>query len=142
MLGIDIMKQYLGKHEIKDTEELITLFREESIRGDIWIDPSKNPWCAAMVNACERKAGFKGTGSNLARSFERYGTEVEGGIKNAKYGDILVFKRGNTSWQGHVCYFVKPYTEGFLEVIGGNQTDKVCYQNRTLDGLLAIRRPT
>ena len=139
MRGFDVMLKALGLQEVKDRKQLISMFKSQSIRGDILVDPSTTPWCACIINYCEREAGKKGTGRQNARSFLEYGLKVL--LKDAKEGDICIFKRGTSSWQGHVTYFVKDNKDNTILCLGGNQADKVCYSNYRTDTLLGIRRP-
>lgn len=124
---IKIAKLYLNKSEKTDTAELKEL---------LGINPATTPWCAAFVNAVEKMCGRKGTGKMLARSFLNYGTAV--GVPQV--GDIVVFKRGNSSWQGHVGYYVSSDKE-FVTSLGGNQGDKVCYAKYPRTSVLGFRRP-
>ena len=83
------------------------------------LDDSKVAWCSCFVNYCVQKAGGRGTRSPSARSWLRWGKESDG-----KVGDIVVFRRGNSPWQGHVGFVVE---KGLLyvTVLGGNQSDQV-----------------
>ena len=123
-------QKYLGLSEIRDRSVL---------RIFLGIDPKTTPWCAAFVNAVLKEAGIKGTGSNLARSFLRWGVPVEG---TPELGDIIVFKRGNSSWQGHVGFVcgVDSNDDTRITVLGGNQSDKVCKARYDTDHCLGIRR--
>ena len=138
MTGYDVAKSHLGLHEVKDRRELMKFM---SAHGMV-IDPSTTPWCAAFIGACERKAGKLGTGKYNARSYLTYGTPVK--LKDAVKGDIVVFSRGGSSWQGHVTYFdgMDQDSEGntLLRVLGGNQRDSVCVSYYPLTRLLGIRR--
>lgn len=141
MLGIEIAKKYVGLNEKTDTQQLISLFKSQAIHNDIVVDPSKVSWCSCMMNFCERESGHKGTGSQAALSWKNYGEEVTDWDK-AQEGDICVFERGDPSLgKGHVTYFMKWEDErdGVL-VLGGNQSDKVCYEVHSQEGLIAIRR--
>ncbi len=125
--------------EQADSQELMHLFKTNSIKNDIALDPLHTPWCAAFVNLCERQAGHKGTGLVSARSFLNYGIDVP--EEKAEEGDIVIFSRGNSSWQGHVTYFVRwNDDEGTVECLGGNQSDKVCIAAYPQDHILGIRR--
>ncbi len=138
MRGIEIAESKLGLQERKDKNILMDFFKQYAINNDIAIDPSTTPWCAAFVNACERAVGNKGTGRLNARSFMLYGNKVS--LDQAKQGDIVIFARGNSSWQGHVAYlYTKTMTD--LTVLGGNQSDKVCISVYSIEHLLSIRRP-
>lgn len=58
-------------------------------------------WCANFMGLIERKAGRRGTGSNLAKSYSKYGTKIS--LSNARRGDIVVTgRRGG----GHVGYYL------------------------------------
>ncbi len=138
MLGIDISRKYLGLHEEKDNDKLRFLLKSGG--DDIAINPAKTPWCAAWINYCERAAGNKGTGMLNARSFLTYGKPVKD-LKDAKEGDILVFKRGIASWQGHVTYYAGYDKSLGIKVLGGNQKDSVCEAYYSPGTLLGIRRP-
>jgi uncharacterized protein (TIGR02594 family) len=139
MTGYEWLKSHLGLHEVKDRKAIIALLRQYAEDGDILIDPSDTPWCAAIVNAAERAAENPGTGRLNARSFATYGKPVPS-LKDARKGDIVVFTRGGSSWQGHVAYF--DGLEGdIIRTLGGNQSNSISYGWYKKDRLLAIRRP-
>lgn len=141
MLGIEIAKEYLGLQEKTDKKDLIAFFREQAINNDIIIDPSTTPWCSAFMNSCERAVGNPGTGKLNARSWLKYGKEVS--RSDVREGDLLVFERGNSSWQGHITYFVnfqEKISGMWINCLGGNQSDSVCYSMYPLNRLLGIRR--
>lgn len=48
------------------------------------------PWCAAFVGAVLAKAGVQGTGSLLARSYEKWGEKVS--PADIQPGDVIVFR--------------------------------------------------
>lgn len=130
---IDVPKQiffaraYLDLHEVHDNQELKDLLK---------FNPKTTPWCSGFVNAIEKLCKRKGTGKLLARSYLEYGNPVT----TPRLGDIVVLRRGNSSWQGHVGYFIERDTSGIL-VLGGNQSNKVCYKYYNAEDLLAYRRP-
>lgn len=136
LTGIEIAKAYLGCEEHRDHDRLVKFFKSHNV----YLDPVQSPWCAAFVNACERAAGRHGTGKYNARSFLDYGTPMK--LANAKQGDIIIFSRGNNSWEGHVAYVNELHLdEGYVSILGGNQRDKVCYENHSLDRYLGVVRP-
>lgn len=94
-------------------------------------------WCAAFVGAMLKRAGQKGTGLLTARSYLNWGKPVE--LADARPGDIVVFTRGNSSWQGHVAFFVKR-DGAFISVLGGNQRDSVNISRYPASSLLGVRR--
>lgn len=126
-LQIVYAKMYHGMDENRDNARLRLL---------LGINPATTPWCAAFVNAIERKCGRPGTGKMLARSYLKYGK----GVVTPQSGDIVVFKRGNSSWQGHVGYFVSETPVSVL-TLGGNQGNAVTYQYYPKAAVLGYRRP-
>lgn len=79
-------------------------------------------WCSAFVNWVLKKSGYKGTNSAAARSWLKYGTVT----KVFKANSIVVFKRGSSTWQGHVAFAIADKGT-HIKVLGGNQSDQVCY---------------
>lgn len=93
------------------------------------------PWCAAFANAILIEAGYKGTGSFMARSFLNWGKAVS----SPRKGDIVVFSRGKPP-SGHVAFYMKDYGRDHILVLGGNQRDKVCIQSYPKSRVLGYRR--
>ena len=125
---------------MKNRKEIRAILKKYSIVNDIDIDPATTPWCAAIVNAAERASGKAGTGRLNARSFSTYGTPVPS-LKDAQRGDIVVFSRGGSSWQGHVAYL--DGIEGTnIRTIGGNQGDSISVGWYPKSRLVSIRRST
>lgn len=133
MKGIDKAKEFLGMQERKHRKELAAFMRFHKMP----IDPLITPWCAAFINACERAVGNPGNGMYNARSFLTYGTKVS--LADAQKGDIVIFSRGGSTWQGHVSYFYK-LENGLLLVLGGNQSDSVCIAKYDINRILGVRR--
>lgn len=125
--GYYYAKKYIGYTETKNTKEL------KRILG---INPIHIAWCSAFITAMERRAGHKGTGDLLARSYLKYGFKVP--INDAKLGDIVVFKRGKYP-HGHVGYFVR-FEGNNVVVLGGNQDNSVKYSIWSQDKILGVRR--
>ena len=94
-------------------------------------------WCAAFVGAMLKRAGIGNTGSLAARSYLKWGEAVD--LKDAKPGDIVIFKRGNSTWQGHVAFFVAR-SGVMVRVLGGNQADAVNERQYPVAQLLGVRR--
>lgn len=103
--------------------------RREDNRGDnaalqalfaaakIDIDPAKVAWCAAFINAILASKGLPTSGSQLASSFNKYGSET----KNPEKGDIVVLKPQARGSSGHVGFFEGFAENGDVRVLGGNQ---------------------
>jgi uncharacterized protein (TIGR02594 family) len=94
-------------------------------------------WCAAFVGAMLKRAGMPNTGLLTARSYLKWGDGVN--LDQARPGDVVVFKRGNSTWEGHVAFFVKQNGTN-IEVLGGNQRDAVNISRYPVSQLLGIRR--
>ena len=112
---VAIAQQYVGLNTREDRTEL---------RSVVKVDPRRVPWCAAFVNAVLEMAGYEGTGSLLARSFLDLGRPV----REPRRGDIVVLKRGDEAWTGHVGFYVgETMVKGvrYVEVLGGNQRHSV-----------------
>lgn len=125
--GADVASKYLGKHEVTHNKFLKKL---------LGFNPAKTAWCAGFVNTIEQKCGRQGTGKLLARSYLKYGER----IISPGYGDIVVLKRGWSSWQGHVGYFVGE-TPTHVKVLGGNQDNQVSIKLYPKKKVLGYRRP-
>jgi uncharacterized protein (TIGR02594 family) len=79
------------------------------------------PWCAAFVGECLQEAGLDSTRKLNAKSYLTYGTKIDTPV----YGAIVVFHRGDPKgWQGHVG-FVVGSDATTIQVLGGNQGDRV-----------------
>lgn len=85
-------------------------------------------WCAATVNFCLKVTGYPTSEViPLARSFESYGSK---NYSDPNVGDIVVFKRVGSDWQGHVGFFKhidRDYNR--IVVAGGNQNNEVCFKD-------------
>ncbi len=93
------------------------------------------PWCACFANFCLSTTGYKGTGLPNARSFLSFGTA----LKEPAYGCVVVLRRGNSNWQGHVGFFVGYDKDGNYMILGGNQSDKVSIQAFKAKDVLGCR---
>ena len=101
-----LAKQYTGLHERKN---------RVALKQAIGVDPAKTPWCAAFLNKMLAKQGIKGTNSNQASSFLRWGKRTSA----PKKGDIAVMR-------GHVGIFMGYSKDGkSVLVLGGNQNNSV-----------------
>lgn len=122
---------------LNETQKVAAL-RDFLTTGGQNLDPATYAWCAAAVNSSLQQAGYKGTGSNMARSFLQYGDPV----KEPQQGDIAVFTRGNPRGPyGHVGFFSGYNPDGSIKVLGGNQSNAINYQSYPANRLLGYRRP-
>jgi uncharacterized protein (TIGR02594 family) len=76
-------------------------------------------WCAAAMNKWLRNIGYRGTGSDMARSFANYGQHVSG----PQIGAIAVMSRGKRG--GHVGIVSGIAANGNPVIISGNHGRRV-----------------
>jgi len=94
-------------------------------------------WCAAYVGACLSLAGYRNTGSLLARSYLKYGRKID----QPREGCIAVFSRTKDPALGHVGFYVSE-TKNNILVLGGNQSDRVSEQTQPRERLLGYFLPS
>ncbi len=83
-----------------------------------------DPWCAIFVNAKLEQAGFRGTRSAMARSFENSPHFVK--LNGPTLGAIVTMWRGSrSSGNGHVFIYTGTDAQGRVWGIGGNESDAV-----------------
>lgn len=136
------MKAYeLAKAEVGTIEwdngsnpKVVAYFKDA---GHPEVKDDATAWCAAFVGAMLHRAGLPKTGALNARSYLQWGEAVD--RKDAREGDIVVFTRGNSTWQGHVGFFVKDNGDT-ITVLGGNQSNAVNRRAYAAKNLLGIRR--
>ena len=76
-------------------------------------------WCAAFLNAVLKRAGYRGSGSDQAKSFGNYAPRIRG----PRVGAIVWLSgRGPT---GHVGVISEILPSGDLKVISGNHNNRV-----------------
>lgn len=126
-------EQFIGLHERHNRQQ---------IKDFVGVDPVRTEWCAAFVNAVLELDGIPGSQTVsdnplLARSFLNWGQEIQ--PQDIKPGDIVIFPRGNVSWQGHVGFFVGA-TDNHWIILGGNQNNTVNYQLFRPKRAIGIRR--
>lgn len=138
MKAYELAKAEIGTVEWKQgsNPKVVAYFKDA---GHPEVSDDATAWCAAFVGAMLERSGVKGTGTLLARSYLEWGESVE--RADAKEGDIVILKRGNSNWQGHVGFLVKD-NGTTITLLGGNQADAVNRRAYRVDGgqLLGIRR--
>lgn len=103
----------------KSNPKILEVYKSVDGLNNNELDDSEIAWCSAWVNWCIQQSGGKGTRSAAARSWLQWGQKSKGEV-----GDIVVLKRGNSTWQGHVGFIVK---KGLItvDILGGNQSNNV-----------------
>lgn len=110
-------KRHLGMHEIKHNFILQDWLKELNVT---WL--GKNPaWCGIYIAKVFKTCGMKYPKEFYrAGSFRTFGTQ----LARPAYGCLAVKSRKGGN---HVCFVVGKTKAGKLVVIGGNQSDQVCY---------------
>jgi uncharacterized protein (TIGR02594 family) len=125
-----------GIQEIPGEEhnpEVLKYFEEI---GHAYVKSDETAWCSAFMNWVAKKAGKERSGKLNARSWLKVGEEVDEPIA----GDVVIFWRSSRdSWKGHVGIYVNE-TEEFINVLGGNQNNKVCIKAYPKERFLGYRR--
>jgi len=116
---LEIAERELGTKEIKGGEHnpRVVEYHQATSLG---ASDDETPWCSSFVAWVVEQAGVVGTNSAAARSWLDWGVPVD----TPEPGCIVVLKRGNSSWQGHVGFYAGE-TESAVEILGGNQSDEV-----------------
>jgi uncharacterized protein (TIGR02594 family) len=81
-------------------------------------------WCAIFLNAMLESVGIKGTRSASSQSFRNTPDFVK--ITGPALGAIVVYWRiSRVSGLGHVGFYNGEDSHGFIETLGGNESDMV-----------------
>jgi uncharacterized protein (TIGR02594 family) len=135
-----IAKTQLGVTEIpgKDSNQTILGYAKEL--GVEWYKNDDTAWCALFAGWVVKRAGYKPSGSLMAKSYLKWGKEAtEADIPSGNV--IAVFHRGKPGAPtGHVG-FVTRATDKSLYILGGNQSNKVNEALFSKATLLALRKP-
>lgn len=128
----------LGTHEIaggKNNPRIVEYWKE--CGGDAAkINDDETPWCWAFVSAMLRRSGVTIAGSGLAKSYLKYGTQLDGPCTGA----IVVLNRPPNPAFGHVGFAVGN-TRDRVTLLGGNQGDKVSIASFDRQRVAGIRWP-
>ncbi len=116
------------------------------------VAPDETAWCSSFVNYCVEQTGLEGTNSKSAMSWHdsAWGSES---TTVPREGDIAVFRRREGSSNGsviggHVGFWLGS-EDGFITLLGGNQSNAVTISKYPMNGLragthyelLSVRRP-
>lgn len=131
---------------------LLTLFMKfygiiESLDGIVlkWIrsffpeanNASKVAWCAILINVLCKLGGYEHTGTAVARDFLKIGVPIE--LKDIQPGDIMIFSRGSSNWEGHVAIYVNDINNRYY-CAGGNQNNQANIRKQDMSKYLGTRR--
>ncbi|WP_370538743.1 TIGR02594 family protein [Ideonella sp.] len=97
----------------------------------------KVSWCSSFVHWSLARAGLRGTGSALARSWLDWGVA----LAQPMPGCIAVLWREDpASWKGHVGFYLA-HDDREVRLLGGNQLGAVREHTYPIDTVLAYRWP-
>lgn len=133
---IEIARQYIGTTEapgIANNKDVVEMHRSVSGVGH----PDSVPWCASFVGFILKKAGIKGSGSLMARSYSKWGDKVDG---DPPVGAIVVLSSSRGPASGHVGFCVG-CDGNFVRLLGGNQGDAVSIARFSRNKIVAVRWP-
>lgn len=138
MRPIDIALSLHGEKEISGSNhnpKIIEFFKKVN---NAWVTNDETAWCASFVGYCLEEAGLTSTKKLNARSYLEWGKET----KTPKVGDIVVLWRGSkTGWEGHVGFFIRE-DNGYIHILGGNQSNEVNISKYSKEQLLGYREVT
>jgi uncharacterized protein (TIGR02594 family) len=92
-------------------------------------------WCGKFMNLVLERTGHRGTGSNFALSFARYGRRLSG----PQVGGVAVMARGGG---GHVGVVSGVLPNGDVKVISGNHGHRVAESVYSRGRIVAFVLPT
>ena len=126
-------KSYIGTVEVKGSGSNPNILNFwDKIHQD-WVHSDNVPWCAAFVGSVLVECGYKSTNSGRAKSYLEWGVRAPN-LKCPPIGSIIVFHRGPPgSKHGHVAFLAALHNgsmyddQNNITVLGGNQSDKVCF---------------
>jgi uncharacterized protein (TIGR02594 family) len=112
-----------------------------------WPSNDEVPWCSAFTNYICWLARLPRSKDLRARSWLTIGRGIP--LEQAEHGDIVVIKRGRGEQPGpevidapgHVGFYAGMFA-GFIEILGGNQSDTVKISRYPVDRLLGVRKLT
>jgi uncharacterized protein (TIGR02594 family) len=122
MPWFDLAKKEIGVAETPGAKSNPKILQYDADAGHPEVTGENTPWCCGFCSAMLKRAGFKPTGSLMARSYLHWGQKLD----KPRIGCIAVLWRGSPdSDAGHVG-FVADFTDTEITLLGGNQgTDGV-----------------
>lgn len=132
---MEIAKQEIGVEEIEgpsDNQRILEYHQATTLKAT----EDLVPWCSSFVSWALEKVGIRSTRDAWARSYLNWGDR----LVTPSYGCVVIFSRGKSS--GHVAFYVSAgRTPDTITVLGGNQSDMVCYEDYEKSRVLGYRWP-
>lgn len=83
-----------------------------------------DPWCAIFANAMLESVGIPGTKSPSSQSYTHHANFIK--LQGPAIGAIVVYWRiSQNSGLGHVGFYAGEDKHGFINTLGGNESDMV-----------------
>lgn len=145
MTAFDIAQRFVGTDEVAgslDNPLLMAMLKLDNK----WPQSDEVPWCSAFVNFVCWLLRLPRSKSLLARSWLSVGSERM--LSSAITGyDVVILKRGSgeqpgpedTTAPGHVGFYAG-HSGGFVQILGGNQSNTVKVSSYPVARILGIRR--
>ncbi len=143
--AFDIAQVFIGEKEISggmDNPLVLAMLRTDNK----WPENDEVPWCSAFVNFVCKLLRLPRSKDLRARSWLTVGKGIH--LDQAEPGfDVVILKRGTGEQPGpdvidapgHVGFYAGRFN-GFIEVLGGNQSDTVKISRYPSARLLGVRR--
>ena len=141
---MEVLAAWEGLEEVPgsgNNPDIINMF---AVAGHANVKSDATAWCSALENAMFYYANmpYCMTHSLLARSWLEAPQTQKISMNDAKFGDIIIMKRGDSTWQGHVTNFVRWVERGVsFKARGGNQSDMINTETYYVSKVIGIRRP-
>ncbi len=141
----DLGRRFLGMGEIAGEKHNGFIVWAHSLCG-LPDSPDELPWCSSWLNAVCFLLDLPRSGSAAARSWLTVGKEID--LDRARPGfDIVILKRGGGGQPGpevlqapgHVGLY-SGHDNFFVDLLGGNQGDKVSIASYERARILGVRR--
>ncbi|MGH1405963.1 MAG: TIGR02594 family protein [Rhodomicrobiaceae bacterium] len=116
-----------------ENPRILEYFNEVNHTG---VEKDETPWCAAFIGAMLERSHIKSTKSLMARSYLNWGQKE----REEKLGSVAILKRGNNEVFGHVGFVISS-TKDQIQLLSGNQSNKVSIATFSKDQLIDLRWP-
>lgn len=135
MKHLEIALSEYGQKEIEGVKHNPRIVNYAKESGFKFVNDDETPWCSIFMNWVCLKAGKERSYKPNARSWLNVGEAVA----EPQLGDIVILKRGNSEWQGHVGIYITG-SGGSIYMLGGNQANQVNISAYLKTDLLGYRR--
>lgn len=129
------LTQY-GVKEIVGEIDNVQVLRYFMVSGHSWVKNDELAWCSAFVNWCAREEFYESTGKLNARSW----LDVGHIVKTPEIGDLVIlWRKEKNGPYGHIGFYINE-VNGFIYILGGNQSNMVNISAYHKNRLLGYRR--